>query len=75
MDETDETLLAFGIALRKEREDGKLTIEALSERSRIPAAKLASYEAGKAEVSLLEVCAVAKALGLTTESLFAKAGI
>ena len=73
MNEPDKTLCAFGTALRKEREERKLAIAAVSAKAGIPAATLAAYEAGTEEVSLIEIFKLAKALGVTAQSLFIKA--
>ena len=75
MTRTDESLTAVGKALRSAREQRSLTIETVAAESGVPAMKLAAYEAGSAEVTLLEVCAFAKAMGTTASDIFREAGI
>ncbi len=75
MEETDKTLWAFGAALRKEREERKFTIAAVSAKTGISAEIIAAYEAGTEEIHLLEIFKLAEALGVTAQSLLSKAGM
>jgi transcriptional regulator with XRE-family HTH domain len=75
MTSSDESLSVVGKALRKAREARNLTVETVAAESGVPAAKLAAYEAGTAEATLLEVCALAKAVGTTASDVFKEAGI
>ncbi len=75
MTRPDKSLTAAGNALRTAREQRGLNIETLSAESGVPAIKLAAYEAGTAEVTLVEVCVLAKAMGTTASDIFRKAGI
>ena len=75
MTRPDKSLTAVGKALRTVREQRSLTIETVAAESGVPAMKLAAYEAGTAEVTLLEVCAFAKAMGTTASDIFREAGI
>ncbi len=71
----DESLSAVGQALRKAREQRNLTVENVAAESGVPAAKLAAYEAGTSEVTMLEVFSLAKAMGTTASDVFKEAGI
>lgn len=71
----DESLSVVGQALRKPREKRNLTVEKVAAKSGIPVATLAAYEAGTAEATLLEVCALAKVVGTTASDVFKEAEI
>ena len=75
MTRPDKSLTAVGKALRAVREQRSLTIETVAAESGISAMKLAAYETGAAEATLLEVCAFAKAMGTTASDIFREAGI
>jgi DNA-binding XRE family transcriptional regulator len=75
MTSLDESVSVVGKALRKAREARNLTVETVAAESGVSAAKLAAYEAGAAEATLLEVCALAKAMGTTASDVFKEAGI
>ncbi len=73
MPTSDQALDALAAALRRAREKCHLTVEEVAAASGISLVNLAAYEAGKAEATLLEVCAVAKAVGTTAQTIFADA--
>ena len=75
MPRADITLTTLGKTLRATREQRRLTVETVAAKSGVFAAKLAAYEAGDEEVTLLEMCALAKAMGTTAEAIFADAGL
>ncbi len=65
----------FGEALRRARLVRNVSHTAVAAAAGLPAARLAAYEEGTAEITLLEVAALAKALDTTAEALFADAGL
>jgi transcriptional regulator with XRE-family HTH domain len=68
-------LEALGALLRAERTAAGLSLRELSERTNVSNAYLSQVERGRHEPSLRVLTAVASTLGLSLESLLARAGI
>lgn len=69
----DSTRLAFGQEVRRRREGMGMTLETLSERSKLTPNYIGSVEIGKRDPSLTTVLALAKGLGVRPGELFASA--
>lgn len=65
--------LAFGQEVRRRREGMAMTLETLSERSKLTPNYIGSVEIGKRDPSLTTVLALAKGLGVRPGELFASA--
>jgi transcriptional regulator with XRE-family HTH domain len=69
-DVTDDVQRRLGVRLRELRAGRGLTQLRLAERSGISRPSIANVEAGRQNVSLRQLCALAAALGVTVEDLF-----
>jgi XRE family aerobic/anaerobic benzoate catabolism transcriptional regulator len=69
--EDDALLHAIGAQVKRRRAEGGLTLAALAESSGISARFLADVEAGRANVSVVKLAHVARALGTSTQELLA----
>lgn len=75
MSNVEDSLGALGAALSTAREKQGWTVEQLAEKCGLSALAIADFESGRAEATLLDVVALAKALGTTPQQLFADAGL
>jgi transcriptional regulator with XRE-family HTH domain len=72
--ESDKKLLrAFGLAVRQERERVGVSQDVFSEMADVHRTYVGSVERGERNLSLKNIAAFAKALGLTSSKLLAKA--
>jgi transcriptional regulator with XRE-family HTH domain len=67
----DSMRMAFGHEVRRRREGMGMTLETLSERSKLTPNYIGSVEIGKRDPSLTTVLALAKGLGVRPGELFA----
>ena len=75
MAEQNDELVALGDVIHKLRAERGITSEALAKRSRLSSTRLNELERGEAEARILELAHLAKALGVTTQFLCARAGL
>jgi DNA-binding XRE family transcriptional regulator len=75
MANVEDSLAALGAALHEAREKQRWTVEDLAEKCGLSASAIAAFESGQAEATLLDVVALAKALGTTPQQLFANAAL
>ncbi len=75
MSEPNQELKAIGKTLSELRAKEKLTLNALATSAGISENRLAKLESGDAEVTILELADLAKALGTNTEDLLKNAGM
>ena len=64
-----EILVAFGLRLRAFRLEKGLSQEELAEKTNLHRTYIGSSERGERNISLLNLCKIAKALGLRVSSL------
>jgi transcriptional regulator with XRE-family HTH domain len=69
-DLTDDVQRRLGVRVRQLRAGRGLTQLRLAERSGISRPSIANVEAGRQNVSLRQLCALAAALGVRVEDLF-----
>lgn len=69
-----DELEKLGKAIRELRAERSLGEAAVAKQAGLTTARLNAIEAGETEANMLEVAKVARALGLTTGALVAKAG-
>lgn len=65
---------AIGAAIRRHREEGRLTQTDLGDRSQLGQKRISDLEAGKHSPSLDEVAAIERGLSLTRGALLVEAG-
>ena len=75
MTEQNHELKALGNVIQKLRAERGITSEALAKRSSLSSTRLGELERGEAEARILELAQLAKALGVTTQSLCERAGL
>lgn len=68
-------LLAFGRAVRLTREERGLSQEALAEHAGLHRTYVGGIERGERNISLLNLMALADALGSTPDELFSRVGV
>ena len=73
MDRDGELLKAFGLAVRHERERAGLSQDVFAEIAKVHRTYVGSVERGERNLSLKNIAAFAKALGLPASKLLAKA--
>lgn len=71
MTDIDEALQRLGERMRELRAERGLTQLRLAERSGISRPSIANVEAGRQNISLRQLCALAAALGIGVEELLA----
>lgn len=65
----------LGKAIRERRAERSLGEAAVAKKAGLTTVRLKAIETGEAEVNVLELTKLARALGLTTQALVAKAGL
>lgn len=65
----NEEIKTFGFTVRQVREEQNLTVEQLAEQAGMPAVWLMEIERGSTAVLLVEVMAIADALGVQVDEL------
>lgn len=66
-----EILVAFGLRMRTYRQEKGISQEELAEQTDLHRTYIGSAERGERNVSLLNICRIAKALGVQVSSLMA----
>lgn len=72
---SNSELKAVGRVVRTLRDSRKMSVNELASRSAISAATVEQIESGLHDITLLEVVALAKALGTNSEALLAGANL
>ena len=73
MDADEKLLRAFGLAVRQERERVGVSQDVFAEMAKVHRTYVGSVERGERNLSLKNIAAFAKALGLQPSRLLAKA--
>lgn len=73
MNADDKLLKAFGLAMRRERERIEVSQDVLAEMAGLHRTYVGSVERGERNLSLANIAAIAKALGIPASKLLAQA--